>query len=391
LRDETGHRFMRDEHHDAELAPRDVVARAIWRRLQGGGEVYLDATHLGESFPQRFPTVFASAIDAGIDPRHEWLPVSPAAHYHMGGIAVDEAGRASLRGLYACGEVSVTGFHGANRLASNSLLEGLVFGVEVAKAIDDAPPVLDVRAPVEVPYSALRVGLWEDEEAVGRLRRVMWDHVGVMRTGDGLGKALAEIAGAPLVSWSLRAIGRCRRVGGVVVAAPPSHVDEVQAAVPPGLGIPVEVVAGGSSRQRSVRAALEAVPPDAARIAVHDAARPLVTAAVFDAVFAALDTAPGAVIASPVADTLKQADAAGRISATVPRAGLWRAETPQAFHAGVLREVVASADEAELDAATDDASLAEARGVEVVLVDPGTLNLKVTLPADAVLVAALCS
>lgn len=219
LLDEFGRRFMRDEHPDAELAPRDIVARAIWRRLQDGGEVHLDATHLGEAFPARFPTVFASAIDAGIDPRREWLPVSPAAHYHMGGIAVDEAGRTSVPGLYACGEVSVTGLHGANRLASNSLLEGLVFGVEVARAIDDAPPMLDPDAAVEAPFSALRVGLWEDEEAVARLRKVMWDHVGVMRTEDGLRKALAEIAGlAPRLATSV--VGRnLSAVAGVVAEA----------------------------------------------------------------------------------------------------------------------------------------------------------------------------
>ncbi len=218
LRDEAGHRFMPDEHLDAELAPRDIVARAIWRRLQQGGEVFLDATHLGESFPGRFPTVFASAIDAGIDPRREWLPVSPAAHYHMGGIAVDEAGRASLPGLYACGEVSVTGLHGANRLASNSLLEGLVFGVEVAEAIADAPTGLDPAAPIEVPYSALPVVL-DEPHAVARLRTVMWDDVGLMRTAEGLRDALAEIAAlAPQLATSL--VGRnLAAVAGVVAAA----------------------------------------------------------------------------------------------------------------------------------------------------------------------------
>ncbi len=193
LVDDTGHRYMVDEHPDAELAPRDVVARANWRRLQEGRDVYLDATHLGESFPERFPTVFSSAIDAGIDPRDEWLPVSPAAHYHMGGIDVDDSGRASLDGLYVCGEAAATGLHGANRLASNSLLEGLVFGAKVASAIQaDGRTLTDER--FRMPVSAQRVGLDDDREAIAAIRRLMWDHVGVMRTGAGLQRALAELA-----------------------------------------------------------------------------------------------------------------------------------------------------------------------------------------------------
>lgn len=198
LRDDEGHRFMGEEHEDADLAPRDVVARAIWRRLRDGRGAYLDATHLGASLPDRFPTVFESAIDAGIDPRREWLPVSPAAHYHMGGIDVDEAGRSSLPGLYAAGEVAVTGLHGANRLASNSLLEGLVFGVEVATAILEAGGTVSMTDPVDVPLSALRVGLQDDLGAVARLRDVMWDQVGVMRTEQGLRSAIAQLA--PLAS-----------------------------------------------------------------------------------------------------------------------------------------------------------------------------------------------
>lgn len=214
LRDGTGHRFMRDEHADADLAPRDIVARAIWRRIEKGDEVYLDATDLGESFPHRFPTVFESAIDAGVDPRQEWLPVSPAAHYHMGGIAVDEAGRTSLPGLYATGEVSVTGLHGANRLASNSLLEGLVFGVEVATAImgEAFAPALD--APIEVPAAAMDTGLEEDAVAIESLRRLLWRFVGLMRTDEGLRRALDGITelkaplGAGVVGRNLAAVAR---------------------------------------------------------------------------------------------------------------------------------------------------------------------------------------
>jgi L-aspartate oxidase len=150
--------------------------------------------------------VFASAIDAGIDPRYEWLPVSPAAHYHMGGIDVDESGRASLPGLYVCGEAAATGLHGANRLASNSLLEGLVFGAVVAATIRDDGWALG-STPVSVPVSALRVGLNDELQAIAAIRQVMWDHVGVMRSGEGLQHALGELAVlAPRASGSL--IGR---------------------------------------------------------------------------------------------------------------------------------------------------------------------------------------
>ncbi len=191
LLDAAGERFMVEEHPDAELAPRDVVARAIWRKLEAGADPRLDATHLGATFPDRFPTVFASTMRAGIDPRVEAIPVTPAAHYHMGGVAADHAGRTTVPGLYVVGEAASTGLHGANRLASNSLLEGLALGGAVASAIATATtaPVRDLR----VAASALDVGD-DDPEAVARLRSVMWDHVGVMRHGSGLRTALARIA-----------------------------------------------------------------------------------------------------------------------------------------------------------------------------------------------------
>ena len=136
LVDDRGVRFMADVHPDRELAPRDVVARAIWRHLRSGRRVFLDARRaVGGSFPERFPTVFALCRAHGLDPRVEPMPVVPAAHYHMGGVAVDASGRTSLPGLWACGEVAATGAHGANRLASNSLLEALVFGARVAECV----------------------------------------------------------------------------------------------------------------------------------------------------------------------------------------------------------------------------------------------------------------
>src|ERR1700729_738163 len=126
-------------HPDGELGPRDVVARVGFEQMQRGRTVGLDARHvIGERFPFAFPTVFGFCMSAGIDPRVRNIPVAPAAHYHMGGVAVDEWGRTTLPRLWACGETSATGVHGANRLASNSLLEALVYGSRVATDIASA-------------------------------------------------------------------------------------------------------------------------------------------------------------------------------------------------------------------------------------------------------------
>ncbi len=136
LRDEHGVRFMVDEHPLADLAPRDVVARAIARRLveRRLDHLWLDATMIAD-FPDRFPTIWASAQSVGIDPRVEFLPVAPAAHYLSGGIATDLDGASTLPGLWSCGEAACSGVHGANRLASNSLLDGLVFAPRIVEAI----------------------------------------------------------------------------------------------------------------------------------------------------------------------------------------------------------------------------------------------------------------
>jgi L-aspartate oxidase len=204
LLDGRGWRFMLDEHPLAELAPRDVVARAIFRRRQAGEPAFLDATEaVGERFPSRFPTVFARCREQGFDPRVDPLPVTPAAHYHMGGVAVDLRGRTSLPGLWACGEVASTGAHGANRLASNSLLEALVFGAEVGEDVAAmAPGQPEQPAQRELPLArhALReavVSRAADATRVaqlrGRVRQLLWDHVGVERDGDGLAAALHEL------------------------------------------------------------------------------------------------------------------------------------------------------------------------------------------------------
>ncbi len=193
LVDDTGSRFMVGQHPDAELAPRDVVARAIWARLQAGSRVYLDATTaVGASFPERFPTVFDLCLEDGIDPRTQPVPVAPAAHYHMGGVATTLDGRASLPGLWAVGEVARTGVHGANRLASNSLLEATVFGQRAGEAVRaaGAGPVEATAAfaaadpgPAPADLSAL----------VAELRRTMWEGVGVVRDGPGLIAALEHL------------------------------------------------------------------------------------------------------------------------------------------------------------------------------------------------------
>jgi L-aspartate oxidase len=148
LVDDRGRRFMLNHHRDGELAPRDVVARAIWWQHDRHAGAYLDARSIID-IEHRFPTVFGLARDAGLDARVDLLPVSPAAHYFMGGIDTDGSGRTSLQGLWAVGEVASTGVHGANRLASNSLLEGLVFGAKVASelALDAMIPPTESAGP----------------------------------------------------------------------------------------------------------------------------------------------------------------------------------------------------------------------------------------------------
>jgi L-aspartate oxidase len=195
----TGQRFMVDAHPAAELAPRDVVARSIWRQLQAGHTVFLDGrTAIGPRFPTRFPTVFAHCQQHGLDPRRELLPVAPAAHYHMGGVAVDVYGRTSLANLWACGEVACSGVHGANRLASNSLLEALVFGRRVGK---DVQRGLVRRLPHSL-VQRLAGNAWqhrtplprEAEDALRQeIRALMWEHVGLVRTEAGLRNALQAL------------------------------------------------------------------------------------------------------------------------------------------------------------------------------------------------------
>jgi L-aspartate oxidase len=187
-----GKRFMPRRHRLAELAPRDVVAREIFREKQATGRVWLDATHLGGAFATRFPGITALCRARGIDPATQPIPVTPAAHYMMGGIVTDLAGRSSMTRLYAVGEVARTGVHGANRLASNSLLEGLVFAERVARDLAATPEGLP-----EPRRTRWTVPLLEDrgaaQVAADEVRQLMWDHAGIARTAPGLRKCVARL------------------------------------------------------------------------------------------------------------------------------------------------------------------------------------------------------
>ncbi len=195
LVDERGDRFMLDIHPDAELAPRDVVARAIWSTQQNGKEVFLDARGIAK-VAERFPSAAEACCLHGFNLASDPVPVTPAAHYHMGGVVVDSWGRASIPGLWACGEVSRTGVHGANRLASNSLLEGLVFGNRTAESIRRwlvTAPMPVVLLPQMLPVDAN--SQVEDHGSEKKfLRELLWDHVGLSRDHRGLTHALGEIS-----------------------------------------------------------------------------------------------------------------------------------------------------------------------------------------------------
>jgi L-aspartate oxidase len=187
-----GERFMQSAHPLAELAPRDIVARGVFAEIAAGRGAYLDAREaLGARFAEKFPTVYASCRLAGLDPAKQPIPIAPAAHYHMGGIAVDARGRTSLKGLWAGGEVSSTGAHGANRLASNSLLEAVVYAARIAEDIasqqiaapSSQPPLLVVPRNHALPALSAKT-----------LRTMMSSHVGVIRDSDGLAEAIRAFA-----------------------------------------------------------------------------------------------------------------------------------------------------------------------------------------------------
>jgi L-aspartate oxidase len=186
-----GERFMQSAHPLAELAPRDIVARGVFAEIAAGRGAFLDAREaLGARFAEKFPTVFASCRAAGIDPAREPVPVAPAAHYHMGGIAVDAHGRSSLQGLWAAGEVSCTGAHGANRLASNSLLEAVVYAARIAEDILGR----EIHAPTDLAEQPVPRNCAFPALAAKNLRAVMTSHVGVIRDRAHLAEAVGSLA-----------------------------------------------------------------------------------------------------------------------------------------------------------------------------------------------------
>jgi L-aspartate oxidase len=191
LINDRGERFMIARHKLAELAPRDIVARGVFAEIAAGRGAFLDATaSLGSHFAEKFPTVYASCLSAGIDPATQPIPVAPAAHYHMGGIVVDARGRTSLGGLWAGGEVSCTGAHGANRLASNSLLEAVVYAARIAEDIDSQDFVAHAGLPeTTTPRNCAMPALTE-----ANLRTMMTAHVGVIRDADRLAEAIKTFA-----------------------------------------------------------------------------------------------------------------------------------------------------------------------------------------------------
>ncbi len=208
LVDEDGHRFMTDVHPDAELAPRDVVARGIAAQMarQKGKPVRLDATALGGEFlAKRFPNIDAASRAQGFDWGEQPIPVTPAAHYYMGGIRTDEWGRTSVPELYAVGEAACNGLHGANRLASNSLLEGAVYGTRVVEALglpaqsDEFGADWTEPLAVEIADTAPD----DDVESFTRddLQQLMWDAAGLSRNGDDLTRASERLA-----SWRTPAV-----------------------------------------------------------------------------------------------------------------------------------------------------------------------------------------
>ncbi|RVD57575.1 L-aspartate oxidase [Mesorhizobium sp. M2D.F.Ca.ET.185.01.1.1] len=188
LVDERSRRFLADTPA-GELAPRDIVARSVWRQFEAGHRVFLDARRcLGPRFARRFPAIASLCREAGIDPAVDPIPVRPAAHYHMGGVAVDAKGRSSLRGLWACGEVARTGLHGANRLASNSLVEAVVCAASVAASVAASPTANRRPKPAIVP----------PRPDASRIRPIVSHALGIERNGQLLREAAKALA--PIVA-----------------------------------------------------------------------------------------------------------------------------------------------------------------------------------------------
>lgn len=201
LRNIHGERFMLDKHELAELAPRDVVARSIVEEMDKTKAIYvfLDITHEpSEELQKRFPTIYQKCLQYGLDISSDWIPVAPAAHYTMGGIVTDQWGQTEIKGLYACGEVACTQVHGANRLASNSLLEALVYGKRIADHISlhvDIASIVQDIAEYQLPqlFNKPISKLQYISERRLRLQKIMLRYVGLRRDQEGLDIALEEV------------------------------------------------------------------------------------------------------------------------------------------------------------------------------------------------------
>ncbi len=189
LVDGGGRRLMAGLHPMQDLAPRDVVSRAVWHAQADGIAVYLDARMLGNAFRRRFPTVHALCAAQGIDPLRQPIPIIPAQHFHMGGVRVDLESRSSLDGLFAVGEVACNGVHGANRLASNSLLEGAVFGRALGARLAAALP-----SPARGSTRGVRLRPAADDAARLRLRALLWRGLGLLRDAPGIRSVIDTIA-----------------------------------------------------------------------------------------------------------------------------------------------------------------------------------------------------
>ncbi len=200
LRNNRRERFMKHYDRNQELAPRDIVSRAIWAEMQKtkARHVYLDVTHLGSTFLKgRFPTIYSTCLRYDIDISEEWIPVSPSAHYFMGGVKTDLHGASNRPGLFVAGEAACSGVHGANRLASNSLLEGLVFGLRAAEAAarfaKSHPPPKSAPHNFRPKPVTRKMSEQDIEKLRNSLRRLMWTKVGLIRTADSLQKCLEQL------------------------------------------------------------------------------------------------------------------------------------------------------------------------------------------------------
>jgi L-aspartate oxidase len=185
--------FMKKYSEWKDLAPRDVVSRAIYQETRNGHQVYLDATSIKGSFEKRFPTIFTTCMQVGIDPRVDLIPVTPAAHFMMGGVKTDLSGQTSISRLFACGEVACTGVHGANRLASNSLLEGAVFARQVAKKITSFPLLLFSSIQEDEVSIRLCNDKQEEDKWKQQIQDLLWKYAGIVRAKSEMEQGLVEL------------------------------------------------------------------------------------------------------------------------------------------------------------------------------------------------------